>query len=110
MLELVTVVVEANVVEEDEEVVDSCIVIVFLIGSDRASFEASQVNSSESEVWLLGIKVIWIFGANVKYTRRLMIQKAIDTHCQILVRIVSLQVHLLFHQIMILYHSQNIQN
>ena len=52
MLELVTVVVEARMVEE--EVVDSWIVIVFLIGSDKASLEASQVNSS---VWL-GTKVM----------------------------------------------------
>ena len=54
MLELVTVVVEANVVEDD--VVDSWIVIVFLIGSDSASLEASHVNSS-SAVWL-GTKVM----------------------------------------------------
>ena len=54
MLELVTVVVEARMVEE--EVVDSWIVIVFLIGSDKASLEASQVNSS-SLVWL-GTKVM----------------------------------------------------
>ena len=52
VLELVTVVVEARMVEE--EVVDSWIVIVFLIGSDKASLEASQVNSS---VWL-GTKVM----------------------------------------------------
>ena len=54
VLELVTVVVEARMVEE--EVVDSWIVIVFLIGSDKASLEASQVNSS-SLVWL-GTKVM----------------------------------------------------
>ena len=54
MLELVTVVVEANVVED--EVVDSWIVIVFLIGSVNASLEASQVSSS-SAVWL-GTKVM----------------------------------------------------
>ena len=54
MLELVTVVVEANVVED--EVVDNWIVIVFLIGSDNASLEASQVSSS-SAVWL-GTKVM----------------------------------------------------
>ena len=54
MLELVTVVVDAGMVEE--EVVDSWIVIVFLIGSDKASLEASQVNSS-SLVWL-GTKVM----------------------------------------------------
>ena len=54
VLELVTVVVEANVVED--EVVDSWIVIVFLIGSVNASLEASQVSSS-SAVWL-GTKVM----------------------------------------------------
>ena len=54
VLELVTVVVDAGMVEE--EVVDSWIVIVFLIGSDKASLEASQVNSS-SLVWL-GTKVM----------------------------------------------------
>ena len=54
MLELFTVVVEANVVED--EVVDNWIVIVFLIGSDNASLEASHVSSS-SAVWL-GTKVM----------------------------------------------------
>ena len=53
LVELVcTVVVDANVVED--EVVDSWIVIVFLIGSVKASLEASQVSSS---VWL-GTKVM----------------------------------------------------
>ena len=54
LVELVTAVVDTNVVEE--EVVDSWIVIVFLIGSVNASLEASQVSSS-SAVWL-GTKVM----------------------------------------------------
>ena len=39
-------------------------------------------------------------------TVRLMLEKAFATHVKYVKRIASLQIHRVFHQIMILYHSQ----